>query len=167
MNEKLIQRSLMLGRYSRSIVCPNYTPKDWFECDLIEVTKSGFFREYEIKLTLSDFRADRSKKANKRVFVDGQLTTELQSKHQRLADGDINGPVQFWFVCPKGLIPHTELPAWSGLIEVEASNPRRPYCGETIRAPRLHRSRLDPKVKEHLMSIFYWRFIHHLIRNHV
>lgn len=46
---------------SRDLVMPNYTPKKWFECDVMAVTKAGYLEEYEIKLSASDFKADAKK----------------------------------------------------------------------------------------------------------
>jgi outer membrane autotransporter protein len=47
---------------------PNYTPKNWFECDVMAVTKAGYLEEYEIKLSASDFKAD-----SKKCFREGYL----------------------------------------------------------------------------------------------
>ena len=44
---------------------PNYTPRDWWECDVFCVSKAGYFTEYEIKLTAQDFRADAQKQATR------------------------------------------------------------------------------------------------------
>lgn len=56
---------------ARSFVIPNYTPSGWFESDIFELTKSGYFREYEIKMSLSDFRADAVKAREKTIFERG------------------------------------------------------------------------------------------------
>lgn len=62
MNERTIQ--LALFQHLRSTcVCaaPNYTPDGWWECDVWAVTRAGYGIEYEIKLSVHDFRADKQK----------------------------------------------------------------------------------------------------------
>jgi len=33
-----------------------------FECDILEITKSGYSYEYEVKISVSDFKADSKKR---------------------------------------------------------------------------------------------------------
>lgn len=158
MNEKMIQRRLMLDRYRRSFVLPNFTPPEWFECDVFEITESGYFREYEIKLTLSDFRADAEKRRRKFNYQT-QVQTDLV-KHEMLRVGDVRGPTRFSYVAPKGLLTDI-VPAWAGLIEVE---PNRMIPVVAKPAPLLHRQKIDPKVRSYAEGICYWR-LHDLLRN--
>jgi hypothetical protein len=58
------QRLWINGRSAYSLMVPNYTPDRWFECDMFAITKSGYFHEFEIKLTVDDFRQDSNKKRN-------------------------------------------------------------------------------------------------------
>jgi len=52
---------------------------------------------YEIKVSRSDFRRDNHRKQRgARLFSD-----------------------KFWYIAPKGVIPHDEVPDWAGLIEVD------------------------------------------------
>lgn len=151
------------GRWRRSFCLPNYTPEGWFECDLFEVTAAGYFWEYEVKLTLSDFRRDREK----RDWRGGR------TKHQRLGQGDERGPNRFWFVTPPNLlflIPRplsnfeAPLPPWAGLIEI-----RWPAFGgrwvvdRVVDAPQLHREKLKPRILEHARGVCYWR-MHEALR---
>ena len=52
---------------------------------------------YEIKVSRADFRRDNHRK---------QRGARLYSDH-------------FWYIAPKGVIPHEEIPDWAGLMEVE------------------------------------------------
>lgn len=153
----------MAERYRRSFVLPNYTPAGWWECDVFEMTQAGFFREYEIKLTRSDFKAD-AKKIRERWnggIVDGRLAMNKTMKHDRI--GQPEGPSQFFYVCPRGLIKREELPPWAGLIDVvERPHMHRPpwNIGEMtiVPAPKLHKQKADPKILSHAEGVIYWRF---------
>ncbi len=131
-----IQKTLMRKRFHRSFVLPNYTSANWFECDVFEVTAAGYFVEYEVKLTLNDFKAD----AKKRRHSYGQATA---MKHSLLAAADPHGPSRFFFVTPPGLVavehresldPAAVLPSWAGLIEIERPEWRRSWLA-TVRVP--------------------------------
>lgn len=154
----------MVDRYRRNLVCPNYTPRKWWECDVFELTESGYFNEYEIKLTRSDFKAD-SKKIE-RTYNWQANEEKIRVKHELLAAGEITGPSRFFYVVPEGLITVEEVPAWAGLITCKVNHPARRFCvvDQVVKnAPRLHKQKADPKVVEHVRSIFYYRFMNHLL----
>lgn len=150
-------------RRRQAFVLPRYTPRNWWECDVFELTRSGYFREYEVKLTLADFEKDAEKRreiwsAGVRI---GQ-TPSWEAKHALLAAGDPRGPAEFFFVTPVGLIDPARLPTWAGLIELhdqgEGHRPtHRWHPATTVRAPRLHKVKADPKIHEHAMSVCYYR----------
>lgn len=153
MNAKEIQRSLIRDRYRRSFVIPNYTPKGWWECDLFELTEAGYFNEYEVKLTVADFYADRKKCQS---VPDGPATL----KWDRLREG--KGPSRFWFVLPSTLINAVAIPPFAGLIAVKSNGGARLFAHELKQAPRLHRNKADLKIREHAAGVCYWR-MHNLI----
>lgn len=170
MTTREIQRRIIVERYRRAFVLPNFTPRHWFECDVFELTKSGFFTEYEIKISASDFYADATK-------VRGRLTGEHpnferveESKHSLLASNHQNGPTRFFFVIAAsmthngslGIVPVVRIPEWAGLIHATPNPNRRAPHNVSLTvirsAPRLHTTKIDPKVKEHAQGIAYWRF---------
>lgn len=124
--------------------------------------KSGYFREYEIKLTTSDFRADAKKEVRRWHGWDAdtaQSSYKTRHKHTELAAGDVRGPAQFWFVAPSGIIPENGLPSWAGLITAEYDQRwRQIVLTETKRAPRLHRTKIDEAFRHDLLTTFYFRF---------
>lgn len=158
MTEQQVLTLLLRSRYSRNFCLPNYTPKGWFECDLFELTPAGYVNEYEIKLTVSDFKADALKQTERRrgPWVDGLWTwIEGQNKHQMLQSSHVDGPSRFIYVCPENMVK--EVPAWAGLIEIvqtEHGMRERPK----IAPPLLHRQKVKPEVESHARGVCYWRF---------
>lgn len=161
MTAKEIQRRLLADCYRRrTFACPNYTPKDWWECDVFELTKTGRFREYEVKLSRADFLADKWKA--ERYWDEPSRNYKFRRKHDFLTARDSAGPTQFWFVTTEDLISSHEIPGWAGLIWASPS----PRCKapwnirlETIRqAPKLHNEQADENIRSHLFRTFYHRF---------
>lgn len=158
----------MSAQHRVHFVLPNYTPLNWFECDIFELTKSGYFREYEIKVSLADFRADATK--GKRQWEVQEIEGRRQrvrlpdlTKHQMLERADRLGPTRFYYCCPAGLIDQSLLPQWAGLIEFERENKR--ICYHEVRpAPKLHQEKADPKIHTHARSVCYWR-MHDLFKH--
>lgn len=150
MTARDIQRLIIRDRFARSTTLPNYTPPSWFECDVFELTASGFFREYEIKLSRGDFSADRSKAKSNWM---GWNLPKTQTKHDLMAAGSPRGPSRFSFVTPAGLIGLDDLPPFAGWFEIVNSRlvlRRHP--------PVLHRrTRLD--LRTTACETSYWRFI--------
>ena len=165
MNAKQIQRHLIRQRWHANFVVPNYTPSNWWECDLFEVTKAGYFKEYEIKVTLKDFRADTDKRKVKVEWDKPSAPGEkwarrevsLDSKHQMLAKSHPHGPSQFWFVCPEDVIPVRLLPAWAGLVYVTGSG-QHLHEREIVKAPRLHNHKPGDAIVAHARGVFYYRY---------
>lgn len=126
------------------ILMPNYTPCAWHECDIWRVTKSGYAQEYEIKLTVADFRADQRK----------------GHKMDALAAHSTLGPTRFWYVTPEGLLENECLPLWAGLIEASPGRYGKPLVskGSSMRhGPRLHNKKAAPWEIVHAQGVCYWR----------
>lgn len=115
-----ITRAIILNQLP-NLVLPNYTPKNWWECDVAALTAKGYLREFEIKVSHQDFTRDFLKRNGS------------ERKHQLLADGDHRGPTQFWFVMPEELAGRIAVPPYAGLITVVGR-----YLRKVKSAPRLH-----------------------------
>ncbi len=139
MTEREIQVALH-WRYlgSSLLMIPNYTPTNWFECDLWAVTKAGYACEFEIKLSRRDLRADiRKGEGYAYSWVGGHpQKLERKTKYELLAEGSKMGPSRFWYVVPEDLSGET-FPEWSGLIVVRTSGSHI-RLSETKKPPRLH-----------------------------
>jgi hypothetical protein len=153
-----IQQAIIRDRWRDGFVLPNYYPGEWWECDVFEITKAGYFREYEVKVSRGDFFADARK--TREVFPRGwgQPST-FENKHELLSQRSLRGPSQFWFCTPPGLLAVEEVPEWAGLIEVkdhgEGSRPRF-WPREIKKAPRLHTVKIGDRAG-HARGICYWR----------
>ncbi|MFA5300687.1 MAG: hypothetical protein WC389_21065 [Lutibacter sp.] len=84
-------------------MAPNIFIFDRYEADFIAVTNSGYIREFEIKLSLSDFYND-ARKVNKYT---------QETKYDFLLSG--KGPCEFYYMFPEGLIPKEKIPEWAGI----------------------------------------------------
>ena len=161
LTEGLIQSRLYWKFLSGSeIQAPNYTPRDWWECDLWRVTKSGYSYEYEIKLSVSDFRAD--KKKSRRIIENGRYFD--QAKHEILSSKNDRGPSYFYFVLPDGIVEDSEVPEWAGIIRVGGNLHRHEI---TRNAPVRHRIKAKQETIDHArqcMSYRYWDLKNKIIR---
>jgi len=171
---KQISSCILKKRKKRSRVIPNFTPKGWWETDVCEITKSGFFREYEIKVTRADFLNDSSKSREvRRAWNPQTLTYDIwstENKHQMVGSRAPGCPSQFWFVVPENLVAAEEVPDWAGLIYIRHGvhgRSRRAYFSEREikAAPRLHRSKVDEEFKALFYTSAYFRFVTSRIRD--
>lgn len=83
--EKTVQKFLIghiLDVFQHKIAVPNNTTLFWWESDVISVTSSGLFHEYEIKVSEADLNAELKRK---------------KGKHARIINR-IKSPNYFWFV---------------------------------------------------------------------
>ena len=168
MTERQIQCALFREfRSTSSLVIPNYSPAGYWQCDLWRVTKAGYAEEYEIKLTVADFKQDAQKFMKSRTVEktpDGKrIRVLLETRKHELVEAG-GGPNRFWYVAPSGLLSIDMIPSWAGLREVTRhGNWLR--VGTTKRAPELHKRQADQKVIEHAQSVFYWRFWGERLKN--
>ena len=122
MTEAQIQNEVWRDRHTAAqIIMPNFTPRDWWECDIWLVTKAGYVQEYEIKLTASDYAADFGKatKRGRLVHSDKQGSkwhTTTIKKHDRLAQAHETAPKTFSYLMPMDLAEACTVPDYAGLI---------------------------------------------------
>lgn len=139
---------------------PRYTPGRWWECDVFEITESGYFNEFEIKVSVADFKRDGKK--------DGRHD---QTKHQAIATGNPHGPSRFWFVIPRELeskiLPL--MPPWAGLLTGELSTSdwrQQGIIREVIGAPRLHKAKVEDRIRVDVRNNCYHRYKTHLWKSY-
>ncbi len=152
MNEKLIQISLYRDLFNGSqVIMPNYSPNNWWECDLLSVSKAGFWTEHEIKISVADFNADKEKS---RQFRYGD---KIQNKHLLLESKTVDGPNYFYYVVPEELANKIVIPDWAGL-KTCVSYGKRCHINVVKRAPKLHGNKIDQKVIDHMRGVCYYRY---------
>lgn len=115
----LITKELL--KYARStpsdIVVPNWYVGKW-EMDVFKLSKAGYVTEYEVKVSVSDFRNDFKKQTDKqlaKMYEAAGHAFDSKRKHDCL-EGRCN---QFYFVVPAGLVDKSEVPDNCGLIYFE------------------------------------------------
>ena len=164
MKELDIQNAFARDRMKWLILLPNYTPDNWYECDLFGVTKAGYMVEHEIKVTIADFRADAKKgRPECRYARVCKLNPLVETKHGRLAAMDHQGPSRYNYIVPADMIGPDEVPEWAGLIYA-SQHPATPYYPEYIgfnqvkKAPRLHSQKVAESVIAHARGVCYFRY---------
>lgn len=174
MTERAIQNAIWNDRGRQSaIMCPNYTPAEWWECDVWMVTKAGYSVEFEIKVSLADFKADRAKARNFYEDRDkpgaDRWKETTRKKHDMLAARDRRAPSRFYYVTPSKLeLPLELIPEWAGHITAEpgfyidGAEKKQPSGAvrfdELKAAPKLHTQKVNEKIIDHCRSVFFYRY---------
>lgn len=159
LTEKNIQARLYeLKRSSHEICMPNYTPHGWWECDLWAVTSAGYWVEYEIKLTASDYQNDFKKAMEPKWDPVLKQNREVSGKHEQLASGGPKCPKSFWYVMPTDLAIDTVVPSYAGKIGVSLRGGRWIQPVVLKEAPTLNRQAKAPaKEIERARRACYYR----------
>ena len=145
------------------LIIPNFTPADWWECDIFRVLKSGYTHEYEIKLSKKDYMAD----FKKQVTVAEWVKEPPIYKHNLLKRKCDASPNRFSFVFGSvQLLDSVEVPDYAGILVLKEI-PALTFSGEketyfalrNIRnAPLLHKKKIEDKVIKQMNKSLYYRF---------
>lgn len=168
--ETHIQRKLYTHlQNSSQLLCPNVYIGRW-EADLLQVTKSGYLREFEIKISRSDLKNDAKKDA---LYATGKETVTLYNGHpfERAVYGkrtkyDVlqagERVTEFYYVVPEGMVKPSDLPDWAGLWwvgeHITQYGTRHYTLIEVRRAKRLNRVTVSEKVKAEMLKSCYYRY---------
>jgi hypothetical protein len=152
---------------SHQLACPNRNVPRWFEADVLSVTKSNYWHEYEIKLSRSDFTRDFRNKPEKHHALD----FEQQGKHiiRPTWKKPYCVPNYFWFVAPTGLLKAEDMPAYAGLLEIWHADvwpdkvATQLYWRNRVvkKAPRIHKAKLDDGMALECVKSMAYRFWSH------
>lgn len=170
MSERDIQREIMYMFCAASDTCmPNYAPPDWWECDVLRVTVAGYWYEYEVKLSVSDFRADKRKQQD--IYTKMQPgkcwrtpTGETENKHDLLSANEGRGPKQFWFCMPEGLIKVGKVPEWAGVFWVRFDEHGDIQGKIGRQAPNRKTEKLDKSIYSQMQYYGHGRYIDYIRR---
>ena len=115
-----------------------------YEADLISVSTSGLCYEYEIKVDAYDFYQDAKKEHKHTSYRKAQLGC--------LRKPQTYVPSRFYYVVPRGLVPHEDIPEHAGLMELEGN------LFETVKtAPRLHSNELQFPAYRGIATSLMWK----------
>lgn len=128
------------------LVVPNITTiGEFWEADLMSMTKSLFLHEFEIKTTRSDWLKEY------RIITEGRddgckLRRAVSLHKQFNSNVDQRTcPNYFWVCAPSGVVHDDELPSYAGMIEIY--NFRKKDRIKVIKsAPRLHTGKCSDKM---------------------
>jgi hypothetical protein len=139
-----------------------------FEADIMELSKSGYATEYEVKVTRADFRNDAKKQ---RTYA----ARPPESKYGILQEGGrVN---RFCYIVPDGLIAKSDIPDFAGLVYAERisagyySHEKGFYSKEKISfitvkaAPLLTKEKISEKMIQKCLESTYYRFHEYRRRN--
>lgn len=163
LTERAVQNALfwMLRQKGHQMIVPNYTPSGWWECDVASVTAAGSLHEYEVKLTVPDFRADAAKSMGGERVFDRETRkwgkSEVLMKRFALEHGAAQGPQRFYYVLPNRVVEDAEVPEFAGIIRIFVIG-RRIVLTEARKPATLHREKVPAHVLEHMRSVFYHRY---------
>jgi len=126
-----------------TFIFPNIFIGD-YEADILEISKLGYVHEYEIKLTVPDFKKDILK--NYRGI----------RKHDLIVSGKhVN---TFSYIVPENMISIADIPEYAGLIYINMRD-NKIYSFKTIkRARRVSKEKIGDKIKEKCLLSTYYRF---------
>lgn len=136
LTEKLIIAALMQWEMeygNKQVVLPNATAVYRWEADLLAITKAYYVHEYEVKLSLADFKADFRKKVKHKILDGGYSWFK---------------PNYFWYAVGFDL-DVALLPPYAGLLTITINGDK--ISINTVKvAPRLHTKKLHDKARNSL-----------------
>ena len=162
MKSEIIYQTLRGQYYWRQnkYVVENCFVLNQWEADFFVVTKSGYGLEFEVKVSRSDFFADKKKElkhltlstkkmhGSHQVNENGKLVTKIKEMDIPLAI-----PNRFSYVTPIDLIKPEEVPEYAGLFYVSEYN----QLIVKKQPPYLHREKLN--YDRYLCDKFYYYWL--------
>jgi hypothetical protein len=162
-SEKIIQEGL--ERYYKDkakYMLTNAFIYNWESDFWILRNSNSMAIEFEIKISRSDFFADKKKVEKHLLLSTGQTNNKRYTgSGQDRVELPTLRPNQFYYVVPKGLIKVEELPPYVGLIEMDVYTEGDytscyPAAGVKKRAPFLHKDILAYESILCPKFYYYW-----------
>ena len=144
LDEAKIQHALFsyLIRKGRDYIIPNIY-NGGAEADILTTTKAGYLQEYEIKISLSDFKNDFAK-----------------TKHRHMNNGHSYGQYRidrFWYVAPIYAIPLC-IPDHAGLIEASVARMGYVLLRVVKPAPKLDGKKYGPGFRDKVIKSMMYKY---------
>ena len=162
-NESYIQKQLLGWKSTHQYVMENLYVFDW-ESDFLLKSKSGYWYEAEIKISLSDFKADFKKKEKHQILEHGfkirkswkynPLTNE---KIEFCNEVETKRPNYFTYAVPWYLEEQVKplLPKYAGLLVLDENGL---FLKESVKPPKLHSEKYSDESLRLTEKFYYnWR----------
>lgn len=157
MNEYRVQNVIARLAQARNHewAIPNTYLYGW-ESDFLSLTRAGLVHEYEIKVTVADFRKELKQWHDGSLWLNCKRHRYLQL-NQKKYDGHC--PNYFWFAFPEGLVDISDVPECAGVVAVHEDQDIWKQFTIKREAPRLHRGKITKNQKDKVirgLSVRYW-----------
>ena len=163
-NESYIQKRLLFGwKSTHQYVMENLYVFDW-ESDFLLKTKSGYWYEAEIKISLSDFKADFKKKEKHQILENGfkiwkswKYNPLTKEKIEYNKEVKTKRPNYFTYAVPWYLEEQVKplLPKYAGLLVLDENGY---ILRESVKAPKLHSEKYSDESLNLTEKFYYnWR----------
>ena len=163
-NESYIQKRLLSGwKSTHQYVMENLYVFEW-ESDFLLKTKSGYWYEAEIKISLSDFKADFEKKEKHQILENGfkiwkswKYNPLTKEKIEYNKEVKTKRPNYFTYAVPWYLEEQVKplLPKYAGLLVLDENGY---ILRESVKAPKLHSEKYSDESLNLTEKFYYnWR----------
>ena len=163
-NESYIQERLLFGwKSTHQYVMENLYVFDW-ESDFLLKTKSGYWYEAEIKISLSDFKADFKKKEKHQILENGfkiwkswKYNPLTKEKIEYNKEVKTKRPNYFTYAVPWYLEEQVKpiLPKYAGLLVLDENGY---VLRESVKPPKLHSEKYSDESLNLTEKFYYnWR----------
>ena len=162
--ESYIQKRLLFGwKSTHQYVMENLYVFEW-ESDFLLKTKSGYWYEAEIKISLSDFKADFKKKEKHQILENGfkiwkswKYNPLTKEKIEYNKEVKTKRPNYFTYAVPWYLEEQVKplLPKYAGLLVLDENGY---ILRESVKAPKLHSEKYSDESLNLTEKFYYnWR----------
>lgn len=155
MNETKLQKAFFRKTHNRyTLLVPNVYLRNYScELDLFGLRRSGYSDEIEIKLSVSDFRADFNKSVQvlleeKVMHENGYLTQYKPMLKHEAIQSKLTPCNYFSFLIPHTIIDKCDVPDYAGLYMFTKYG----RVKQVRAAPLLHRTKLSAESNYHVAS---------------
>ncbi len=125
------------------------------ESDVVTMSKARYITEYEVKVTLSDFKRDMAKR-----YKMGRVS---EDKHFALSSGK-TGIKHFYFCGPKDMIPLELIPKHAGLMEFWEQGGGVMYR-IVKKAPTLvNATKASLKMEKKIITSMKWKYMNKVMK---
>lgn len=139
LTEAVIQQILgkwLITKYDMPIIANNIYLHPNREYDQISISSFLKLTEYEIKISLSDYKADfEHKKLKHKIYASLYNKNKINKKFMEAV------PNRFYYVAPEDMIK--QIPVYAGLISIRISSDNSLSCILIRKAPLLHNNKIS------------------------